>query len=94
MASRERKRAERRKRKERGGERREEQTARLEAMAARTEAKNAAAREALEPLEQGQRPLVVTIAAVASALVAISSLIGYALGVEVTQDRQRRDRTG
>jgi len=28
---------------------------------------------------------VVTIAAVASALVAISSLIGYALGVEVTR---------
>jgi hypothetical protein len=85
MASRERKRADRRKRKERATERRSEQTARLEAMSARTEAKNAAAREKLEPLTEGERPLVVTIAAVISALVAISSLIGYAAGVEVTR---------
>ena len=54
-------------------------------MAARTEAKNEAAREALEPLDDGERPLVVTIAAVVSALVAISSVVGYAAGVEVTR---------
>jgi hypothetical protein len=85
MASRERKRAERRKRKQRADERRAEQAGRREAMAARTEAKDAAAREALEPLAEGERPLVVTIAAVVSALVAVSSVIGYAAGVEVTR---------
>ena len=85
MASRERKRAERRKRKERGNERRAEQAAKREAMAARTEAKNEAAREELEPLAKGERPLVVTIGAVISALIAVSSVVGYAAGVEVTQ---------
>ena len=83
MASRERKRAERRKRKDRATERASEQDAKREAMAARTEAKNEAAREALEPLPEGERPLVVTIAAVVSALIAVSSVIGYAAGVEV-----------
>ena len=83
MASRERKRAERRKRKDRATERRAEQAAKREAMAARTEAKNEAARAELEPLEQGERPLVVTIGAVVSALIAISSVVGYLAGVEV-----------
>ena len=54
-------------------------------MAARTEAKNEAAREALEPLAEGERPLVVTIGAVVSALIAVSSVVGYAAGVEVTR---------
>jgi hypothetical protein len=92
MASRERKRAERRKRKERSAERQVDQTAepveqpdRLEAMAARTEAKNRAAREALEPLAEGERPTVVTVGAVISALIAISAIVGYAAGVEVTK---------
>jgi uncharacterized membrane protein YdbT with pleckstrin-like domain len=85
MASRERKRADRRKRKERSAERRVEQAARREAMAARTEAKNEAAREALEPLAAGERPTVVTIGAVISALIALSTIVGYAAGVEVTK---------
>ena len=85
MASRERKRAERRKRKDRAVERREEQAARREAMAARSEAKNEAARAALEPLEAGERPTVVTIGAVVAALIAVSAIIGYAAGVEVTK---------
>jgi hypothetical protein len=85
MASRERKRAERRKRKERGAERQAEQTQRREAMAARTEAKNEAVREALEPLEAGERPRVVTIGAVISALIGISTIVGYLAGVEVTK---------
>jgi hypothetical protein len=85
MGSRERKRAERRKRKERGGERRAEQAARREAMAARTEARNEAARAELEPLAEGERPLVVTIGAVISALIAVSSVVGYLAGVEVTK---------
>ena len=47
--------------------------------------RNEAAREALEPLEPGERPTVVTVGAVISALIAISSVIGYAAGVEVTR---------
>ena len=54
MASRERKRAERRKRKERGAERQAVVADRRAAMAARTEEKNEAAREALEPLAEGE----------------------------------------
>ncbi len=64
MADRERKRAERRKRKSRAVERREQ-------MATRYEEKNQAAREKLEPLEQGERPRIVTIGAVISALIAV-----------------------
>jgi hypothetical protein len=63
MADRERKRADRHKRKARAVERREH-------MAARYEEKNQAAREKLEPLEPGERPTVVTIAAVISGLIA------------------------
>ena len=88
MASRERKRAERRKRKARSADRPEhksEQALSQAAMSARTEAKNQAVRETLEPLERGERPLVVTIGAVVSALIAISSIIGYLAGVEVTK---------
>ena len=84
MASRERKRAERRKRKERGAGR-QDHAAKREAMAARTEAKNEAARAELAPLPEGSRPLVVTIGAVISALIAISSIVGYVAGVEVTR---------
>jgi hypothetical protein len=85
MPSRERKRADRRKRKERGAQRRAEQATRREAMAARTEAKNEAAREALEPLAEGERPTVVTVGAVISGLIALSVVIGWAAGVEVTK---------
>jgi len=85
MASRERKRAERRKRKERGTERHSEQLAKREAMAARSEAKNEAARAELEPLAEGERPTVVTVGAVISALIAVSSVVGYIAGVEVTR---------
>jgi hypothetical protein len=83
MADRERKRAERRKRKERGLVREQEIAERRERMAERTEAKNQAAREALEPLEPDDRPMVTTIGAVISALVAVSIVIGFAAGVEV-----------
>jgi hypothetical protein len=83
MASRERKRAERRKRKDRANERRSEQAAKREALATRAEARNEIARAELEPLEEGERPLVVTIGAVISALIAILSLVGYIAGVEV-----------
>lgn len=85
MASRERKRAERRKRKDRASERASAQTDRRQQMAARTEAKNQAAREALEPLAPGDRPTVVTVGAVISVVIAISSIVGYVAGVEVTK---------
>jgi cation transport ATPase len=87
MADRERKRAERRKRKERGTHRRQELEARRAEMTAKTEAKNEAAREALEPLEENERPRVVTIGALISAVVCISILIGYAAGIEIEGDR-------
>jgi hypothetical protein len=80
MASRERKRAERQKRKARGSERRAE-------IAARYEERNRAARDALEPLAPQERPLVVSIGAVLSGLVAISVLVAYALGATVNGDR-------
>jgi hypothetical protein len=85
VASRERKRAERRKRKERGAERTVQLAERREQLASRTEAKNQAAREALEPLAQGERPGVVTAGAIISALIAVSSIVGYLAGVEVTR---------
>jgi hypothetical protein len=85
MGSRERKRAERRKRKERASDRRVEQATRMEALSARSEARNEAVRAELEPLEEGERPLVVTIGAVVSALIALSSIVGWLAGVEVTQ---------
>jgi len=80
MASRERKRAERRKRKARVAERRAE-------IGARYEERNRVAREALEPLAPKERPLVVTIGAVISAAVAISVPVAYALGATVNGDR-------
>ncbi|MGI9020427.1 MAG: hypothetical protein ACR2G3_06940 [Solirubrobacterales bacterium] len=83
MADRERKRAERRKRKERGVHRQAELEERRARMAERTEAKNRAAREALEPLEHDERPRVVTVGAVISAVVCLSVVVGYAAGVEI-----------
>jgi hypothetical protein len=84
VASRERKRAERRKRKQRGADRRDSFMSRGYAKA---EERNRAAREALEPLGEGERPTVVTVGAIISALVAASIPIGYAAGVEVDGDR-------
>jgi hypothetical protein len=85
MPSRERKRTERQKRKQRSAERREETARKRAQMAARTEARNQAARDALEPLDEGERPTVVTVGAVVSTLIAVSAIVGYAAGVEVTQ---------
>ena len=57
----------------------------MAALAERSEARNEAAREELEPLAEGDRPLVVTIGAIVSALIAVSAIIGYLAGVEVTK---------
>lgn len=50
---------------------------------ARSEERNREAREALQPLVDGERPLVVTIAALAAAAVAVSAIGGYLAGVHV-----------
>jgi hypothetical protein len=80
MASRERKRAERQKRKARTAGQRAE-------IAARYEERNRAAREGLEPLAPQERPLVLTVGATISAVVAISVVVAYVLGATVNGDR-------
>ncbi len=60
---------------------------RMERGYARAEERNQAAREALEPLEEGERPLVVTIGAVISALIVLSIVIGYLAGTEVNGEK-------
>jgi hypothetical protein len=101
MGSRERRRAERRKRKRRGAERTGTPASGSEPgagngagpgepsdrPATRSELKDRAARESLEPLEEGERPLVVTLGAVGSALICASIVIAYVAGAEVDGDR-------
>jgi hypothetical protein len=67
---------EKRKRKERGGDR-------MARGYAKAEQRNQAAREALTPLAEGERPLVVTIAAIVTGLIALSIVGGYLAGVDV-----------
>jgi hypothetical protein len=50
---------------------------------AKAEVRNQAAREALVPLAEGERPPVVTVAAILAALVAISIVVTFAAGVKV-----------
>ena len=73
-----------RKRKERGGLNPRE---RMERGYARAEERNQEAREALEPLAEGERPLVVTIGAAVSALIALSVVVSYLAGAEVDGER-------
>ena len=99
MGSRERKRAERRKRKRRRSERGDEQAVASngassspsshspEELARRAEAKNQAARDDLEPLAEGERPTVVTLGAIVSALICLSILVAYAAGAEVDGEK-------
>jgi hypothetical protein len=61
----------------------------MEAGYAKAEVRNQEAREALEPLAEGERPLVVTIGAVVAGLVALSILGGYLAGVEVDGEKPR-----
>ena len=56
---------------------------------AKAEVRNQEAREALEPLAEGERPLVVTIGAVIPALIALSIVVGYLAGVEVDGEKPR-----
>lgn len=77
-----------RKRKQRGGDDATPRE-RMERGYARAEERNQEAREGLEPLAEGERPLVVTIGAAVAALIAISILAGYLAGVEVEGDKPR-----
>lgn len=70
------------KRKQRGADR-------MAAGYAKAEERNQAAREALEPLAEGERPTVVTIGAIVAALIAVSVVIGYAAGAEVNGERPK-----
>jgi hypothetical protein len=54
---------------------------------ARAEERNREAREALEPLAEGARPRVVTVAAVISGLIAVSILVGYLSGATVDGEK-------
>jgi len=56
---------------------------------AQAEVRNREAREALEPLADGERPPVVTAGAAISALIAASILVGYLSGVQVEGDKPR-----
>jgi hypothetical protein len=62
---------------------------RMEAGYARAEQRNREARKGLDPLAAGERPLVVTIGALVTAVVAASILIGYVAGVEVDGGKPR-----
>ncbi|HEX7246277.1 MAG TPA: hypothetical protein VF245_12015 [Solirubrobacterales bacterium] len=62
---------------------------RMERGYAKAEERNREAREALEPLEHGERPLVVTIGAVVAGLVALSIMIGYLAGTEVDGEKPK-----
>jgi hypothetical protein len=56
---------------------------------AKAEERNQAAREELEPLADGERPLVVTIGAVVAGLVALSIVVGYLAGVEANGEKPK-----
>ncbi len=75
-----------RKRKQRGAPSARE---RMERGYAKAEQRNQEAREVLEPLAEGERPLVVTIGAALAAMVAISIVIGYLAGTEVNGEKPR-----
>jgi steroid 5-alpha reductase family enzyme len=62
---------------------------RMEKGYARAEERNQEAREALDPLGQDERPRVVTVGAVISALIAISIMVSYLAGAEVDGEKPR-----
>jgi len=53
----------------------------------RSEVKNQAAREALAPLREGERPRAVTVAAIVAFVLAVANLVAYAAGLEVGGER-------
>jgi hypothetical protein len=75
-----------RKRKQRGGESPTPRE-RVERGYARAEQRNQEVRESLEPLAEGERPLVVTLGAVVAGLICASILIAYLAGAEVDGEK-------
>ena len=53
----------------------------------RSEAKNAAVREALEPLEEGERPRAVTVAALVALALALTEIVVYLAGQKINGKR-------
>jgi len=62
---------------------------RMERGYAKAEERNQAAREALEPLAAGERPLVVTIGAIVATAIALSIVAGYLAGTEVNGEKPK-----
>src|SRR4051812_4236052 len=58
-----------------------------EVRASRSEVKNQAVRESLEPLEPGERPTAVTVAAVVAAALVAINIAMYASGYEIQGKR-------
>jgi hypothetical protein len=56
---------------------------------ARAEQRNQEAREALEPLGEGERPTVVTVGAIVAGLIALSIAVGYLAGVQVDGEKPK-----
>ena len=54
---------------------------------AKAEVRNQEARESLQPLAEGERPVVVTVGAAVAALIALSILAGYLSGVHVNGEK-------
>jgi hypothetical protein len=76
--------AERRKRKDRPTPRE-----RMERGYAKADVRNREARDALDPLAEGGRPVVVTVGAAVAALISLSILVAYLAGAEVDGERPR-----
>jgi hypothetical protein len=57
----------------------------------RSEARNAEARAQLEPLEEGERPFIVTVGALVSAAIAASIVIGWLAGAKVSVEGSTLD---
>jgi hypothetical protein len=55
----------------------------------RSETKDAAARAALVPLREGERPTAVTVGAIVALVLAVGNLIAYAAGFEIEGSRPR-----
>ena len=65
---------------------------RAAAAAGARQSKDDIARERLVPLEEGERPRAVTIAAVIATGMAVSTIVLFALGVEVQGSEARNAR--
>jgi hypothetical protein len=75
-----------RKRKQRGGEGPTPRE-RMQRGYARAEERNQEVRDGLEPLGEGERPLVVTLGAILAALICASILISYVAGATVDGEK-------